>query len=179
MPLSGQQNVVAALLETVTMDDPPALECLRASCGGVPPHYQPKRIIGGPAKRPRATRRQPPNLQSCGTLPAPSRAAGGAALHHSRSLQIPHHGWDDGYRAGSPSARVLGADIRHFRFAPTSFSEALDIASATCYAARCWGGGSQLLAGVIDDAEVNDASRPSTAEQRLDSRPLNYAPVGS
>lgn len=132
-----------------------------------------------PPNEPRATRRQPPNLQSRGTSPAPSRATRGAALHHSRSLQIPHHGWDDGYRAGSPSARVLGADIRHFRFAPTSFSEALDIASATCYAAKCWGGGSQLLAGVIDDAEVNDASRPSTAEPRLDGRPLNYAPVGS
>ena len=104
MPLSGQQDVAAALLETVAMDDPLALGCLRASCGGVLPHDQPKRISGGPANRPRAMRRQPPNLKSRGTPPAPSRAAEGAALPHSRSLQILHHGWDDRYRAGSPSA---------------------------------------------------------------------------
>ena len=48
MPLSGQQDVAAALLETVAMDDPLALECLRASGGGVPQHDQPKRISGGP-----------------------------------------------------------------------------------------------------------------------------------
>ena len=90
-----------------------------------------------------------------------------------RPLRLPYH---LAYAASTASRR---SPNRTFQLCSISFSKALDIATATCYAARYWGGGSELLSGAIEDAEVNDASRPSRAEPRLDSRPLNYAPVGS
>lgn len=124
----GQQGGEVALLEIVAMDHPAAHECLWASREGVPPHYQSKRIGGGPANWRTATRRQPPNPQSRGTSPAPSRTVEIAAL----PAAVPLSRTRNEFRGIGAAKRIVHHSLRRF----TPYHSEFQISAGTTVAWR-------------------------------------------